>query len=278
MAIGFVQRRARTVAFLLWFLAFMSPVYVQGRGLVYDQRVVWEVLSSSLIYGFVALVWPSLILHISVYALLALSLRDRRYVRYFLVLAGLEYLLIGVGQSISMVGGRIEALISNLLLILIVGSLWILDAVTPVEYEGRGSRWFLPLALFAFISPMGATSSSVPPWYWMWRRAPSQPLLIIPALLADALAGFGTVAYCLFTPLALTIVGREGALRPLTLRLTSLLGVVFSSIIVGSAVLGMLIGTIPTTEQQGVIWNAVLHVPLLVICSYYFAVGWRERA
>ena len=272
-----VQRRARAVALILWFVAFMSPVYVQGRGFVHDQRVVWEVLSTSIIYSFTTLVWPSLILHVLVYSLLVLSLRNRRYSRYFVILAGLEYLLIGVGQSISLVRGRLEVLLSNLILIVLLGLLWLIDGASPVEYEGKGPWWFIPLALFAFVTPAGATLSAVPPWFWMWEFASSQPLYAIPALLADALAGFGVVAYCLFTPLAVTVAGREGALRPLTLRLTSTLGVVFSTIIIGSSALGIVSGAVPQAKQLGMAWNAILHIPLLVTCIYYLATRWEPK-
>lgn len=272
-----IQKRARPFAILLWFLAFMSPVYVQGRGFVYDQRVVWEILSSSAIYSFVTMVWPSLILHITIYSLLMASLRNRRYTRYFVLMAGFEYLLIGIGQSISIIDGRLEALLSNLILIILLGILWLRDGTDPAEYRGRGPWWFLPLGLFAFVTPAGATTSAVPPWFWMWKLASTQPLYAIPALLADAMAGFGAVAYCLFTPLAITVAGREGVLRPLTVRLTSTLGVAFSSIIIGSSIVGILSGAIPAASQLGVAWNAILHLPLLVTCSYYLAVGWEGR-
>ncbi len=273
---SFIQKRARLIAFILWFIAFMSPLYVQWKGFVYDQRIVWEILSSSVIYNFTVWIWPSLILHLLAYSLLFLSLKNLKYVKYFILFSSLEYLMIGAGQSTAITRGGVESLISNLILIVLVGLLWLRDTHSQPNYEGKGPSWFLPLALFSFIAP-GAASSIVPPWFWMWKIAASQPLYVIPALLGDAFAGFGAVAYCLFTPLAITLAGRYGAIRPLTLRLTSLLGVAFSSIIIGSSLIDIYTGALPIGKQLPVIWNAVLHIPLLITCTYYFLVRWPPK-
>ncbi len=270
-----MRARPRLLSILLWFSAFMSPLYVQGTGFVYDYNLVHRIMSSSMIYGFVTVIWPSLIMHLATYVLVLLSLRNPRYVRYFLAYAGASYILIGLGQSTSFIDGKLASMISNLILVVFIGLLWIRDALSPVEFKGRGTAWFLPLALFAFISPM-ATARQAPPWSWMWESAGKQPLLAVPALIADSLAGFGPVAYCFFTPLALTVAGRAGALRPMTLRLTSLLGMAFSSIIWAFSIAGISGGWIPPSERFSAMWNAVLHLPLLVICTYYFVVSWEK--
>ncbi len=103
----------------------------------------------------------------------------------------------------------------------------------------------------------------------MWENAPRQPLLVIPALVMDALAGYGAVAFCFFTPLALTLAVRSGALRPITVKVTAMPGIAFSTMIIVSAVANVLSG-VPEGRALTLIWNALLHVPLLVTGAYYF--------
>ena len=270
MGLEALERRARLTSVALWLLAFMCPLYVQGEGFVYSNELIFRVLSSSLIYRLVEAAWPSLILHLLAYYLAYRALRGDA--RPFLAYSGAAYLAIAVGQSTAVLDGRVVSLVSNAVLTVAVGALWIRDCLRPVEFEGRGSGW-LPLALFAFAAP-AASAGGGAPWSWMWAEAASRPYMAIPAVLADALAGYGPVAYCLYTPLALTVAGGRGALRPLTLRLTSILGVVYSSIILVFSLLEIALGWIPPGRQALALWNAVLHLPLLATCSYYFAVGW----
>jgi len=266
--------RDRLLALGVWFLAFMLPLYVEGEGLTYSSyHLVFRILSSALIYGFVTAIWPSFIMHLLAYLSAYRALKGKA--RSFLAYAAAAYLLIGVGQSTAIVEGRAAFILSNMVLIVVVGLLWLKDLLEPVRYEGLGPKWFFPLALFAFISPFSATATHKPPWFWMWEAIVKQPVLAIPAVVADALAGFGSVAFCLFTPLALTVAGKAGALRPITLRMTSMPGIAFSSIIIGSAIHGIVRGSLSSSDWVPLVWNAVLHVPLLVVCSYYFLVKVR---
>lgn len=61
-------------------------------------------------------------------------------------------------------------------------------------------------------------------------------------------------------------------MRPITPRMTSMPEIAFSSIIIGSAIYGIESGSVPPSDWVPLAWNAVLHVPLLVACSYYFLV------
>ena len=258
--------KVRLTAFLIWFLAFMFPLYVQGEGFTYSYKLVYEVLGSALIYQFVQLVLPSLAMHLIALYLAYKALRGE--VRPFLAYASIAYLMIAVGQSTALIEGRLVMILSNTVLILLAGLLWLRDYLRPVSYEKSGPKWFLPLSLLAFLAPL--TSAIEPtPWTWMWEKATSQPLFVIPALIMDALVGYGAVAFCFFTPLALTLAGRNGALRPITVKMTAMPGIAFSTIIIVNAVANVLSG-VPEGRAFALLWNALLHVPLLVTSVYYF--------
>ena len=270
-----LEHKPRAVSFILWFISFMAPFYILGVGFTYDQNLVWEILSSAIIYKLITYIWPCLILHLAAYTLIYPTFKRQGYTRYFLAYAGILYTLIAVGQATAYIDGKPAIMVSNLVLTLLVVALWLRDSYKPVNLEGKGKNWFLPLALFAFTAPRSAAKYS-PPWFWMWETAIKQPILVIPALALDSLAGYGTLAYCLFTPLALTVAGKTGSVRPLTLRLTSLLGVAYSSIIWISTLVKLITGQYPSGWFP-ILWNAILHLPLLIICTYYFLVKWEKQ-
>ncbi len=252
--------RHRLLAFLVFGVSLVVPPYTEKLGWVVSERVpevVLLVLRSALIKHLVFAVWPSLALHVLAYWLLYRLAKAGS--RGFVAFSGLLYLAIAVGQGSAVTEYGFSILASNVILILAIGVLWLRDYRDKVSLEGRGPAWLLPLTLFAFIAPMPLPGST--PWAWMWKSTEASPITALSALAMDALAGHGVVAYCLFTPLALYSAAKTGALRPLTIRLTSLPGIFYALVVIASAA---------ATPDFGSVWSAALHIPLLVTNTYYF--------
>ena len=260
-------RRHRLLIFLICFSSFMMPIYLQELGWSHgNYEIVRLILSSAIIYQLVKMVWPSLIIHILAYWLVYRLIKTGS--REFIAFSGLLYLAIAFGQGTAFTKYGLSLLTSNIALMSAVGLLWLRDFREKVGLKGKGPAWFLPFGLFAFAAPMAGPT----PWAWIWESARANPLLALPAFTLDALAGFGAVAYCLFTPLALSSAARAGAIRPLTMRMTSMLGILYSTIIITFFIAGALVGSIPAGEFFKSLWNSVLHIPLLITCAYYFLI------
>ena len=275
-----LSRRPRVAAFLVWLVCFFTlPPYVESGGAEVGEAI-FSALSSSVIYEIVEELWPSLILHITLYLLLYLTVkRPEIYGRYFMIYAGVLYAGIAVGQGIAFTERfGLVIITSNVLLILLISVLWLRDGFRyKFEHVESGVLKLAPLALFGFIAPFSRTVNAVSPWFYMWKTAfKCSWYIVLPALALDALAGFGVAAYCLFTPISLTLMGYVKALKPLTLRLTSITGLSFVVIIWATTVL-TLINSQATSFWTlfDIIWNAILHLPLLIICGYFFFTPYR---
>lgn len=260
-----IRGHPRAAAFATWLALFFLPPYIERPG-----RMPWaatlEALSGSLANRTVELLWPSLLLHLAAYYSLYEALARGR-ARPFRLTAALIYAYVGLLQSTALTPGHgLVVITSNMAVSLILAALW-LRGRGPGG-TGRPPRILLPLALFAFASPLARTSLSAPPWWWMWERVlGGEPAYAAPALLLDALAGYGAVAYCLFTPLALYVAFRLRPVPEYAVRLAGFTGAAYATIIIvraAAAVAGGLAGF----GAFMALWNAVLHVPLLAASLY----------
>ena len=268
--------RSRTTAFLIFILIFMFlPPYAEKTGFSMNTGVIiMNALSAAFIYQFVVLAWPSLLFHIPVYYFLyKLIKNDLSMIKYFMLYTGFLYLLIAFGQGTAYLDEYgLIIITNNLIIILIIGLLWLRDYIkySPSTIDRRMLR-LLPLALFAYIAPSGKTGYTVPPWWGLWINAFKGNILSgLVAFIMDLIAGYGAVAYCLFTPLALVITLSTKAVSPLTMRLTALTGLIFAVLIWIFSGYTIMSTQLEIWKVFGILWNMFLHIPLLVICGYAF--------
>ncbi len=263
-----LRSHPRVAAFATWLALFSLPPYIERPG-----RAAWaaplEALSGSLANRTVELFWPSLLLHLAVYYSLYEALARGR-VRPFRLTTALIYAYVGLLQSTALtLSYGLVVITSNMAVSLILAALWL---------RGRGPgglgeppSLLLPLALFAFASPLARTSLSAPPWWWMWERVlAGEPAYAVPALVLDALAGYGAVAYCLYTPLALYVALRLRPVPEYAVRLAGFTGMAYATIIIVRAVAAVA-GGLAGFGAFMALWNAVLHVPLLASSLYAVA-------
>jgi len=260
-----VNRYPRAAALATWLIAFFLPPYVQ-----YPRRNPWaatsEALSCSLANRSVEVVWPSLLLHVTIYYSLYQALIRGRS-RAFQLVTALVYLYVAFLQSTAFTPTHgLVVLTSNLVVSIILALLWLRGGGPGVE--GSPPRLLLGLALFAYVAPLARTSLSAPPWWWMWERAlGGAPLFAVPAIALDAVAGYGAVAYCLYTPLALYLAFRFKPVPEYAVRLAGFTGAAYAIIIIvrtAMAVAGGLTGFGAFMAA----WNSLLHFPLLVASIY----------
>ncbi len=208
--------------------------------------VVLEGLRNAIINTLVRLFWPALIIHVVfLVAVLLIVLRHRLATTVFNVLCAVLYLMIAIGQSVGTSERYgLVIMVGNQVLILLVAISWIWECIARRNnFTGNVNRdllWLVPFAILAFWSP-------------------PEPRPDITYLLKYLIAGYFGVAYCLTTPVVLTIMLLHyPRVNVSVLRLTAFLGLCFAVINVLSPI------WVPRALMYRAIWGGVvLHVPLL---------------
>ncbi len=215
-------------------------------------KVVWTALSHAITYRLVDLVWPSLLLHVVLLlVLVALARWGEKASLLFDLYALAEYaLLVGQGFAYTEEYGFV-VLTGNVLLVSLVAALWAWECVVRRNRIGgpvpdRRRLWVAPLAALAFWSPV-------------------KPVLDPYLLLRWLLAGYYGVAYCLTTPVILSIlILYYPRVNVAVMRFMAFPGLVFGTYILLAALFG------------GSKWNALLHMPLVVTCIYALYLSTRR--
>lgn len=244
-----------------WFYAAMyvlgfwaiPPYASKGYSFREMAKVVWTALGNASTYRLVDMVWPSLLLHLAlILVVAALAVWGEKSSMVFNLYALAEYLII-IGQSFAVTEEYgLVILTGNVLLVSIVAALWAWECVVRRNRVGgripdKRRLWVLPLALLAFWSPL---------------RPTLDPYLLLKWLFA----GYYGVAYCLTTPVILSIlILYYPRINKAVMRFTAFPGLVFATYTIVSALSG------PSA------WNAVLHVPLIVTCAYAIILSAKEE-
>ena len=274
--LSWISNRPRLTAFLIFISIFIIiPPYIEKSSISTNvNMIVMKALSAAVIYQFVVLIWPSLLLHIPVYYFLYKIIKgDLNVVKYFMVYTGFLYLFIAFGQGIAYVDEYgLVVITNNLIIVSIIGLLWLRDyrRYIPSSIDRKVLK-LASLALFAYIAPLGRTGYASPPWWSLWIHAFKGNLLsAVEAFTMDLIAGYGAVAYCLFTPLALVIALSAKSAGPLTIRLTAITGLTFAVLIWLSTGYTIMTTQLEFWRFSEILWNAILHIPLFTICGYAF--------
>ena len=242
---------------LLFLVAFvLSPPYA-SRGYSWPEipDVIGEGLSHAAIYELVRLAWPAALLHVLALAVIAaVVLWGERAAPAFDLWAFATYLAIAVGQStgISERYGLV-VLTGNMVMALLVAFSWAWECAVGRnrfrrEYLAKRRLWLVPLAAWAYWSPV-------------------EPFQLDPCYL---LLGYFGVAYCLTTPVVLTLMALYYPdVNVPAMRLTAFLGLIFGVINVARPLTA---GPTPTAIWEG----TILHLPLLITSAY--ALGITIRA
>jgi len=253
--VGLLEKISGVIDYLTgkwWFYVIMYvvsfwviPPYA-SRGYSFDEigKVVGVALSHALTYKLVDMVWPSLLLHVALLAIVAaLVIWGDRASLFFDFYAFIVYtILIGQGFAFTEEYGFV-VLTGNVLLVSLVAVLWAWECIVRRNRLGgrildRRRLWVVPLAAFAFWSPV-------------------KPILDPYLLLKWFLAGYYGVAYCLTTPVILSIlILYYPRVNKAVMRFTAFPGLVFGIYVILAAFFG------------ASKWNALLHIPLVVICAY----------
>jgi hypothetical protein len=234
--------------------AVLPPFAAAGLGYLWKMPAFIDVVSSDL-FGLKSVYAPYMpALHILLaLILLALILLRRRFGRAFALLVALNLAVTAVVQT----GVRTEAyglvILTELFLwYLIVIALWVWEAgVLRTDYSFKGGTlrpyWLIPLAIIAFWDPDQA-----------WNLS-----------LSFFVYGFAPTAFCMITPIYLTVLvfAYPRVNLPL-LRVHSFLGMVVGFISFAISFM--------QEPSAGVYW-ALLHMPLLVISWYAFRLGMRPH-
>ena len=244
-----------------WFYAAMyvlgfwalPPYASKGYSFREIPNVVWTALGNALTYRLAGMVWPSLLLHVALILIVAaLAVWGEKASLVFDLYALAEYLIIiGQGFAFTEEYGFV-VLTGNVLLVSMVAALWAWECVVRRNRVGgripdKRRLWVLPLALLAFWSPV---------------RPIPDPYLLLKWLLA----GYYGVAYCLTTPVILSIlILYYPRVNKAVMRFTAFPGLVFAMYTIVSALSG------------ASAWSAVLHVPLIVTCAYAIILSAREK-
>ena len=256
---GWLERVSRTMDYLTgewWFyvlllaLGFLPPYASKGYSWPEVPDVIGEGLSHAVIYELVCLAWPAALLHVLALAVIAaVLLWGERAARAFDIWAFATYLAIAVGQStgISERYGLV-VLTGNMAVALLVAFSWAWECAIGRnkfrrEHLVKRRLWLVPLAAWAYWSPV-------------------EPFKLD---LRYLLVGYFGVAYCLTTPVVLTLMALyyPDVNKPV-MRLTAFLGLIF----------GVLNVTRPLTAGPTpvAIWEGtILHLPLLITSAYALA-------
>ncbi len=242
--------------FLLLIMFLTTPPFSSaGYSWFQLKDVILSALSNAVIYSLSDLFWPSLMIHVMIILILAMMIFNRQLaVKLFNWYAFILYSMIAVGQNIAFTEKYgLVVLVGNLILTSITAILWGWETLSAKRntFEkanlSLSTMWLAPLAFFAFWDP---------------QRPLADPCLLIRCLIA----GYYGTAYCMTTPLILTImiVFYPGVNRSV-MRYTAFPGLLFATI----SVLAPKFSLAP-------FWSGVTHVPLLLTSLYALLLSWRD--
>ena len=224
---------------------WMLPPYT-SRGYSFGEvgKIVYTALNHALTYRLVDMIWPSLLLHIAfLIAVAALIIwRDRASLLFDFYAFAVYVVIVGQGFAVTEEYGLV-ILTGNVLLVSLVAMLWAWECMVRRNKLGgripdRRRLWVVPLAVLAFWSP-------------------AKPILDFYLLLRWLLAGYYGVAYCLTTPVILSVlILYYPRVNKAVMRFTAFPGLVFGTYVILAAFSG------------GSEWSAMLHVPLVITCIY----------
>lgn len=256
------QRRLEWLTHQWWFyggvlVLFFLPAYASTP---FDPRetpeLVKTVLSHSLVYSAVpTMMWP--IFKIAPMVLIAGVLWfGRRMGRWLALYAAVNFALVAVLQHMALTTSYGFVVITgNLVVYSVVALVWLWEAVVQendwrVPHEPWGRVWVVPLAIFAFWLPVNPVTfgPTFNPWYLVANDA--------------------GLAFCMMTPVYLALLVRYfPRVNMATLRVTA-----FAGFVTGLFNMVMWFGA-----YQEFWWIGVVHLPLVLISLYAFALGWRAE-
>jgi hypothetical protein len=206
-----------------------------------------------LIYQFSPLLWISKA--VFVLLMLLLVFQGKRMARTFAVVVTLFYVGIAVFQNTALTDSYgLAILTGNVVLMLLVAVFWIAEALNPMSEFAPVSVplwkwWVAPFAALAF-------------WF------PTDPSGTSPQFtLANLVSNGSMLTYCMMTPVLLAIltIFYPHVNHP-TMRVTGYVGVMFG---VTNVVEWFVL-------QPSMWWMGIMHVPLITISLYAFAMTFRE--
>jgi len=239
----------------LLLLLFFIPQYA-SKG--YDPRewmdLMLQALSHPLIYRFPALM--PIAKAIPVVLIAGVMVLGNKMRRIFNGYVALLYVALACFQNIALTDTYGLVIVpSNLALILVAALFWIWEVIaerndfTPRQQPLR-KWWVAPLALLAFLAPIDA--STMTPDFSPVRLLTNESGL----------------TYCMMTPVILAVMTLyHPTVNLAVLRVSSFVGMIFG-------VVNMLVWFAVMPSGW---WMGVLHIPLLVISSHAFVLGFRAR-
>jgi hypothetical protein len=241
---------------LIVLVQFIPPYAAKGYDPAQTGLVVSEILRNGLVETW-APVYPLFKIVPMILAALILLLRDR--VRsLFSAYAALTYVLFAFLQSIAVTESLgLGIILNNIIMFLLVAAFWLWEAIAQETSFAPQARpwwkyWVVPVAFLAFWYPLNP-ETGLPDFN--------------PILLFNNVAG---LAFCMMTPVYLAVLTLcHPKVNLATLRVTSLIG-----IIIGLYNMLVNFGFDPSMLW----WNGVLHIPLLSISIYAFALSFRRGA
>jgi hypothetical protein len=223
----------------LWYLLDVANFSVYVANALFDYKNVYAQ-------------WMPILHGILLLAILLLIVFRRRAGRPFAFFAALNFSLTIVTQTMVVTEAYGLVVLTEIFLwYALVIALWVWEAIlqkTDFSFQG-GARpwWLLPLAVIAFWNPDQA-----------WNLSPS-----------FFIYGFAPVAFCMLTPIYLTILmfAYPRVNLPL-LRLQSFVGLIVGFI--------SLFISLVQAPSAGIYW-VLLHTPLLVVSFHAFRRGMRIK-
>lgn len=261
-AVTIWQRRLDWLTHQWWFylivlVLFFLPAYASTS---FDPRetpeLVKTVLPNSLVYTAVPpVVWPIFKI-VPIALMVGVLWLGQRVGRWLALYAGVNFVLMAVLQNMAFTTTYGFAVITgNVVVYSMVALVWLWEAVVQesdwrVQYEPWARVWVVPLAIFAFWMPVNPVTfgPAFNPWYLVANDA--------------------GLASCMMTPVYLALLLRYyPRVNMTTLRVTA-----FAGLVTGLLNVAMWFG-----PYQEFWWVGVVHLPLVLISLYAFALGWRAE-
>lgn len=237
-------------------LLFFIPTYASRS---YDPRqsvdLVGQVLSAPLIYAFPILMpIAKIVTVILIGGLLVFGNWVRRAFNGYVAVL---YLAIAIFQTTAVTESfGLVVLSGNMAIILVVALVWLWEVLAQRnDFEARPRPlwkwWVAPFAVLSFLAPVDASTMA--------------PDFSLPRLFTNE-AG---LTFCMLTPVVLAVLTLyHPTVNPAVLRLTSFAGVLLGLV-------NMIVWFV--VEPWGW-WMGVLHIPLVVLSIYAFALAHLKTA
>ena len=239
--------------YILFLLLFFLPSYAERS---YDPRqssdLVGEVLSNPIINTFPILGPIAKLIPVILIATVYISGNKTRWL--FNIYVAILYLAIALFQNSAITKSHgLVVLTGNVILILVVSLVWMWEvAAERNDFSPRKfplwKWWVAPVVLLSFLAPVNSTSLS-PDFN-----------------LAGMLTNSSGLTYCFMTPVILAVLSLfHPTVNLPVLRVSSFVGILFGAI-------NLLMWFV--MEPLGW-WMGLLHIPLVVLSIYTFAVSHR---